>query len=352
MLRAILARSIAPAERARPATGLRDLDAIQRFASGSGPFAVLDAPWAPVFLCALFLFHWMLGLLAICFGRAAARHRAGQPGAHRTVAGGGRRGRIPREPFRRADAGGRRNRPRPRHAGRGARSRGRSARDGARPQHGGLGPQRCLRRHHPDAPSVPPVGDAGPRRLASDPRPGHVRLDHRGVDPARPGARSDRPGGGAMAGLAARARREARPGGAARGGAAGDAPDRAARAARHARRAIARRRRAGRPGAGGAQRELSPGARSGHGDLRPFGLRQVDARPRARRRLAPAGRHGAARRGGAGAVRPRSWQSCRLRAAGSGAVRGDGGAEHRPHVARSARRGTSSPRRSGPERIG
>ncbi len=68
VLGAILTRSVSPAERARPATGLRDLEAMQRFASGSGPFAFFDAPWTPVFLCVLFLFHWMLGVLAAFSG--------------------------------------------------------------------------------------------------------------------------------------------------------------------------------------------------------------------------------------------------------------------------------------------
>ena len=68
VLRAILSRSTSPAERSRPATGLRDLEAIQRFASSSGPFAFFDAPWTPVFLFALFMFHWMLGLLAVGSG--------------------------------------------------------------------------------------------------------------------------------------------------------------------------------------------------------------------------------------------------------------------------------------------
>ena len=68
VLRAILSRSTSPAERSRPATGLRDLEAIQRFASSSGPFAFFDAPWTPVFLCVLFMFHWMLGLLAVGSG--------------------------------------------------------------------------------------------------------------------------------------------------------------------------------------------------------------------------------------------------------------------------------------------
>ena len=68
VLRAILTRAIAPAERSRPATGVRDLEAIQRFFSGPGPFAFFDAPWTPVFLCALFMFHWMLGALAVFSG--------------------------------------------------------------------------------------------------------------------------------------------------------------------------------------------------------------------------------------------------------------------------------------------
>ena len=68
VLRAILSRSVSPAERSRPATGLRDLEAIQRFASGPGPFAFFDAPWTPVFLFVLFSFHWMLGLLAVFSG--------------------------------------------------------------------------------------------------------------------------------------------------------------------------------------------------------------------------------------------------------------------------------------------
>ena len=68
-LGAILARAGAsPQARSAPATGLADLEAMQRFASGPAPFAFFDAPWTPVFLFALFLFHWMLGLLAVFSG--------------------------------------------------------------------------------------------------------------------------------------------------------------------------------------------------------------------------------------------------------------------------------------------
>ena len=68
VLGAILTRSTSAAARSSPATGLQDLEAMQRFASGPGPFAFFDAPWTPVFLCAIFTFHWMLGLLAVFAG--------------------------------------------------------------------------------------------------------------------------------------------------------------------------------------------------------------------------------------------------------------------------------------------
>ena len=69
VLGAILTRAgRSPASRSAPATGLHDLEAMQRFASGPGPFAFFDAPWTPVFLSVLFIFHWLLGLLAVVSG--------------------------------------------------------------------------------------------------------------------------------------------------------------------------------------------------------------------------------------------------------------------------------------------
>ena len=65
---AVLRRSVSPAERARPATAMADLEAIQRLLSGPAPFALFDAPWAPFFLFAIFMFHWMLGIVAIVGG--------------------------------------------------------------------------------------------------------------------------------------------------------------------------------------------------------------------------------------------------------------------------------------------
>ncbi len=54
--------------RSGPATGLHDLEAMQRFASGPGPFAFFDAPWTPAFLLVLFSFHWLLGVLGVFSG--------------------------------------------------------------------------------------------------------------------------------------------------------------------------------------------------------------------------------------------------------------------------------------------
>ena len=69
VLSAVLIRAgHSPAARSRPQTALRDLEAMQRFASGPGPFAFFDAPWTPVFLAVLFVFHWMLGILAVVSG--------------------------------------------------------------------------------------------------------------------------------------------------------------------------------------------------------------------------------------------------------------------------------------------
>ena len=68
VLRAVLARSVSPAERAQPAAGPADLESLQRFAASSAPFALFDAPWTPIFLAVLFVFHWTLGLLAVGSG--------------------------------------------------------------------------------------------------------------------------------------------------------------------------------------------------------------------------------------------------------------------------------------------
>jgi len=47
---------------------IRDLDAVRQFMTGNGLFAFFDAPWMPVYLAVLYLFHPYLGLLATAGG--------------------------------------------------------------------------------------------------------------------------------------------------------------------------------------------------------------------------------------------------------------------------------------------
>ncbi len=65
---AILRRSVIPAERAKPATGLRDLESVQRFMSAPVVFAIFDIPWTPIFILAIFTFHPLMGWLAVFGG--------------------------------------------------------------------------------------------------------------------------------------------------------------------------------------------------------------------------------------------------------------------------------------------
>lgn len=50
---------------ANAAQAARDLDAIRQFLTGNAVFAFFDAPWTPLFLLVLFLFHPWIGLLAL-----------------------------------------------------------------------------------------------------------------------------------------------------------------------------------------------------------------------------------------------------------------------------------------------
>ena len=65
---------------------------MQRFASGPGPFAFFDAPWTPVFLFVLFVFHWLLGVLAVVSGVLLVALALLNSVAHRPAPGRGRRG--------------------------------------------------------------------------------------------------------------------------------------------------------------------------------------------------------------------------------------------------------------------
>jgi ATP-binding cassette subfamily C protein len=65
VFRAGLRRAVLASERSRPASGLKDLEAVQRLASSPVLFAVFDMPWAPFFIVAIYSFHPMLGHLAV-----------------------------------------------------------------------------------------------------------------------------------------------------------------------------------------------------------------------------------------------------------------------------------------------
>jgi ATP-binding cassette subfamily C exporter for protease/lipase len=48
-----------------PGQSLSDLTNVRQFLTGNGLFAFFDAPWTPIFLVVIFLFHPLLGLLAL-----------------------------------------------------------------------------------------------------------------------------------------------------------------------------------------------------------------------------------------------------------------------------------------------
>lgn len=65
VFQATLRRSVLASERSQPATGLKDLESVQRLMSSPVLFAVFDMPWAPVFIFAIYTFHPWLGHLAV-----------------------------------------------------------------------------------------------------------------------------------------------------------------------------------------------------------------------------------------------------------------------------------------------
>jgi PrtD family type I secretion system ABC transporter len=51
--------------KANPQQPLSDLNNLRQFITGSGVFAFFDAPWAPIYIAVIFLFHWQMGVLAL-----------------------------------------------------------------------------------------------------------------------------------------------------------------------------------------------------------------------------------------------------------------------------------------------
>lgn len=47
---------------------LRDLEAVQKLLASPAPFSLIDIPWAPIFILAIFIFHPVLGWLALVGG--------------------------------------------------------------------------------------------------------------------------------------------------------------------------------------------------------------------------------------------------------------------------------------------
>ncbi len=65
---ATVKRAVIPSERAAASGAMSDLDAIRTVFSSPAPLALLDLPWAPIFVVAIFMFHPMLGWLAVVGG--------------------------------------------------------------------------------------------------------------------------------------------------------------------------------------------------------------------------------------------------------------------------------------------
>ena len=53
---------------AQAATGLRDLESVQRMITSPVLIALFDLPWAPLFIIGIFVFHPLMGYLALCGG--------------------------------------------------------------------------------------------------------------------------------------------------------------------------------------------------------------------------------------------------------------------------------------------
>lgn len=65
---AVMKRSLLPKFRAAPASGLRDLEAMQNMFSSPVMLALFDVPWTPLFIGAIFVFHPLLGWMALAGG--------------------------------------------------------------------------------------------------------------------------------------------------------------------------------------------------------------------------------------------------------------------------------------------
>ncbi len=89
---AILKKSVSPAERAKPNTAARDLESIRQLLASPAPFAIFDVPWTPLFLAVIFLFHPLMGWVAVGGGAilialtAMNQYRSREPNAESQMA--------------------------------------------------------------------------------------------------------------------------------------------------------------------------------------------------------------------------------------------------------------------------
>lgn len=64
---AIFSRAISSGGRRANAQPLDDLDKVRQFVTGAGLFALLDAPWMPIYIAVMYMFHpWMGGMAIAC----------------------------------------------------------------------------------------------------------------------------------------------------------------------------------------------------------------------------------------------------------------------------------------------
>lgn len=68
VFKAVLRAPTPPGQPDKVNTGLRDLEAVQKLMSSPALFALFDMPWTPIFAAAIFLFHPLLGWLAVAGG--------------------------------------------------------------------------------------------------------------------------------------------------------------------------------------------------------------------------------------------------------------------------------------------
>jgi len=68
VFRATIKNAVIESERSKPSSGLRDIESIQTLLSNPAAFAVFDIPWTPLFIGAIFIFHPLLGWMAVAGG--------------------------------------------------------------------------------------------------------------------------------------------------------------------------------------------------------------------------------------------------------------------------------------------